>query len=78
MTGKTRILVVDDDVAVRRLIRANLEARGYEISQAVNGTEALEVLESNVPDLLILDIKMPGLDGVEVCRRIREWSMCPY
>ncbi len=75
--GKTRILVVDDDPAISRLLCANLKARGYEVITAVDGEEALEMVDREIVNLIILDIMMPGVDGVEVCRRIREWSRVP-
>lgn len=75
--GKTRILVVDDDPAISRLLCANLKARGYEVITAVDGEEALEMMDREIVNLIILDIMMPGVDGVEVCRRIREWSRVP-
>lgn len=74
---KTSILVVDDDPAISRLLCANLKARGYEVITAVDGEEALEVMDREIVHLIILDIMMPGMDGVEVCRRIREWSRVP-
>lgn len=74
---KTRILVVDDDVAISKLLCTNLKARGYEVNVAGDGTAALNAVESDFTDLIILDIMMPGLDGVEVCRRVREWSRVP-
>lgn len=74
---KTRILVVDDDVAISKLLCTNLKARGYEVSLANDGDSALAAIEGNFTDLIILDIMMPGLDGVEVCRRVREWSRVP-
>ncbi len=74
---KTQILVVDDDVAISRLLSANLRARGYDVITVVCGEEALQVVEKELVDLIILDIMMPGINGVEVCRRIREWSKVP-
>ncbi len=74
---KTHIMVVDDDPAIVRLLSANLKARGYRISPAVDGEEALEVMEKDFVDLIILDLMMPKVDGGEVCRRIREWSGVP-
>ncbi|MDO8567765.1 MAG: response regulator transcription factor [Dehalococcoidales bacterium] len=74
---KTHILVVDDDPAILRLVCANLKARGYRVSTAVDGDEALKAVEQDFVDLMVLDIMMPRLDGVEVCRRIREWSAVP-
>ncbi len=74
---KTHILVVDDDPAILRLLCANLKARGYRVSTAVDGEESLKAVEGDIVDLIVLDIMMPKLDGVEVCRRIREWSSVP-
>ncbi|MFH0914554.1 MAG: response regulator transcription factor [Chloroflexota bacterium] len=75
--NKTRILVVDDDAAILRFLSANLKARGYEVALAMDGEQALEVMERGSIDLIILDIMMPKLDGVEACRRVREWSQVP-
>ena len=74
---KTQILVVDDDPAILRLVCTNLKARGYTVSTAMDGEEALKAVESDFVDLIVLDIMMPRLDGVEVCRRVREWSDIP-
>ena len=74
---KKHILIVDDDPAILRLLSTNLKARGYEVSSAANGEESLEAVQCNFIDLIILDIMMPKVDGVEVCRRIREWSDVP-
>jgi DNA-binding response OmpR family regulator len=72
-----RVLIVDDDPAIRKFIRANLEARDYEVLLAPDGEAALTLLEKEKPDLIILDIMMPNIDGFEVCRRVREWSKVP-
>jgi DNA-binding response OmpR family regulator len=74
---KPRILVVDDEPAIRKFVRANLEVRDYETLLATDGTEACEIIEREMPDLIILDIMMPKTDGFEVCRRVREWSQIP-
>ena len=74
---KKHILVVDDDPAILRLLSTNLKARGYEVTTANNGEESLEAVQRDFTDLIILDIMMPKVDGVEVCRRIREWSDVP-
>jgi len=68
-----RILVVDDEEMIRELVRATLtgDAR-FEISEAANGEEALAAVAASMPDLVILDVRMPGLDGVETCRHLRE------
>jgi DNA-binding response OmpR family regulator len=72
-----QILVVDDDPAIRKFVKANLEAREYQVLLAVDGDEALILLDNAMPDLILLDIMMPKLDGFEVCRRVREWSNIP-
>ncbi len=74
---KTHILVVDDDPAILRLLCANLKARGYRVSTAVDGEQAIEAVQQDFVDLILLDIMMPRMDGVEVCRRVREWSNVP-
>jgi len=74
---KKKILVVDDDPAILRLLSTNLKARGYEVVTAANGEESLEAVQRDFIDLIILDIMMPKVDGVEVCRRTREWSSVP-
>ena len=72
-TEKTtrRVLLVDDDAASRRLLDASLRSAGFELSAASDGEEALATIESSPPDVLVLDFEMPGLDGAEVCRRLR-------
>jgi two-component system KDP operon response regulator KdpE len=74
---KKRILIVDDDPAILRLLSTNLKARGYEVTTATDGEEALEAVQKDFIDLMILDLMMPKIDGIEVCRRIREWSDIP-
>jgi len=74
---KTRILLVDDELSIIKFLRANLEAKGYEVTAVMDGAQALQTFEMELPDLVILDIMMPKVDGVEVCRRIREWSDVP-
>jgi two-component system response regulator MprA len=66
-----RILVADDDPAVRESLRRSLSFNGYEVSLASDGHEALTASTDPVPDLVLLDVNMPGVDGLEVCRRIR-------
>src|SRR5688572_23965709 len=72
MTGDARILVVDDVAPNVRLLEAVLAPRGYDVVSATDGEAALELVESAKPDLVMLDVVMPGLDGYAVCRRIRE------
>jgi DNA-binding response OmpR family regulator len=72
-----RILVVDDDPSILKFVWANLEARGYKVFLAVDGEWALSIAEKEKLDLIILDIVMPGIDGLAVCRKIRERSSVP-
>jgi len=74
---KTRILVADDEPSIRKFLRANLEAKDYKVLTAADGAEALQTIEMELPDLVILDIMMPKMDGFEVCRQLREWSQIP-
>jgi DNA-binding response OmpR family regulator len=75
--GKVCILVVDDEPRYIRAIQINLEASGYEVITTRDGQTAIELAASEEPDLILLDIRMVGLDGYEVCRRIREFSAVP-
>jgi two-component system KDP operon response regulator KdpE len=75
-TGQ-RVLVVDDENAIRRYLRAALSAQGFSIFEAANGQEAINAVVSNHPDLIILDLGLPDFDGIEVTRRLREWSQTP-
>ncbi|HEX2909396.1 MAG TPA: response regulator transcription factor [Chloroflexia bacterium] len=78
MTSTTkRILIAEDDPGLRDFITRNLQIRGFEVLEAGNGLEALAVWERENPHLLILDVMMPRMDGLEVCRRIREQSGVP-
>lgn len=66
-----RILVVDDNLANRRLLQAKLEARYFEVLLASNGADALKMTAEHMPDVILLDVMMPGMDGYEVCRRLK-------
>ena len=72
-----RVLVVDDELAIRRFLRTSLQAHGYSVYEAQTGEEALTEVIGIRPDLVILDIGLPGIDGVEVTRRLREWTDLP-
>ncbi len=74
---KERILIVDDELSIVKFLRAALKDKDYEVLTAMDGSEALRVFELETPDLVILDIMMPEIDGFEVCRQIREWSQVP-
>jgi len=73
----TRILVVDDEPLYIRLLKVNLEQEGYQIVSASDGEEALEAISLNMPDLIILDVVMPKLDGITVMQRVRQFSNVP-
>ncbi len=75
MTGV--VLVVDDESKYRRLIRTNLTMAGYEVREAGNGHEALQSIFQNEPDLVVLDLRLPDMDGFSVCDRIRKMSTVP-
>jgi two-component system KDP operon response regulator KdpE len=72
-----RVLIVDDEEAIRRSLARALSARGYRVEAAADGVEALEVAGSFGPDLIVLDLNMPRLDGLSVCREIRSRSSVP-
>ena len=76
MKPKT-VLVVDDEPRLVRYVRANLESVGYRVLSAHEGKTAIDLAEVENPDLVMLDLVLPGLDGFEVCRRIREFSSVP-
>jgi two-component system, OmpR family, KDP operon response regulator KdpE len=77
VTGSALILLVDDEAQIRRALRTTLAAAGYQVLEARNGEEALEKVREKKPDLLIVDVNMPGMSGFEVCREIREGSDAP-
>jgi CheY-like chemotaxis protein len=72
-----KILVVDDDPQVRRTFRAILASQGCSVIEARDGNEAIEEIKADAPDLVLLDINMPGIDGFETCRQIRGFSDVP-
>lgn len=74
---KTKVLVVDDEHAIRRFLRTSLNAHGYEVHEAATGEDAILQTINVRPDLIILDLGLPGIDGIEVTRRIREWTQTP-
>jgi two-component system KDP operon response regulator KdpE len=75
-TGQ-RVLVVDDENAIRRYLRTALTAQGFTVYEAVNGEEAVNAVLNDRPDIIILDLGLPDFDGIEVTRRLREWSQTP-
>lgn len=74
---KTVVMVVDDDVRILRMMRRMLELEGYQVITSPDGQAALEMMAHDNPDLLLLDIMLPGMEGHTVCRRIREFSQLP-
>lgn len=75
--AKLNILIVDDEVQIRRLLRLTLEAAGYLVREAENGSLGLNEAAVQRPDAVILDLSLPDLSGIEVLRRLREWSQIP-
>jgi len=74
---KTTILAADDDPQLLRLISRNLQLEGYDVLSASDGQQALELIENNSLDLVLLDVMMPKMDGFTVCSRVREFSAVP-
>lgn len=77
MSTGPRILVIDDELQIRRFLRICLEASGYEVHEVGNGLEGLGRAAQLRPDLIILDLGLPDIDGLEVLRRLREWTQTP-
>ncbi|MBI3911235.1 MAG: response regulator transcription factor [Armatimonadetes bacterium] len=73
----TRVLVIDDEPQIRRALRAGLERNGYAVTVAASGEEGLDEAALHPPDVVVLDLAMPGTDGFAVCRQLREWSHVP-
>jgi two-component system KDP operon response regulator KdpE len=71
------ILVVDDEPQIRRVLRSTLSSQGYVITEAKSGEEAIDLLRKEKPDLILLDVNMPGIGGIEACREIRRASAAP-
>ena len=72
-----RVLVVDDEPQIRRSLRVALRANGYDVLEAADGEAALDAAAVSPPELVILDLGLPDMDGVDVCQRLREWSRVP-
>lgn len=77
MTTLVHVLLVDDELSIQRAMAPLLRSRGYSVSVAGTGSEAIELFERDHPDLVILDLGLPDLDGIEVCRRMRERADTP-
>lgn len=69
---KQKVLIVDDQFGIRTLLNEVLQKEGYEIYQAANGLQALHVMKQHAPDLVLLDIKIPGMDGLEILKKMKE------
>ena len=76
MTSPARVLVVDDEVALAGMVAAYLTRAGFDVTTAHSGTDAVAMVRSQQPDVVVLDLGLPGLDGIEVCRQIRTFSDC--
>src|SRR5580700_4508179 len=74
MPETSKLMIVDDEPALRKALRTSLTASGFEVLEARSGEEALTLLDRTPVDLVLLDINMPGISGIEVCRRIRDIS----
>jgi len=72
--SKIKVLVVEDEEPIRRFINLNLEGAGYEVGEAVSGEQALALVDSFGPDVIVLDLMLPGIDGLEVCTKVRASS----
>jgi two-component system KDP operon response regulator KdpE len=72
-----RIVIIDDERAIRRFLRTVLEARDYQVYEAASGEDGLVTVAQHRPDIVILDLGLPGIDGIEVTQRLREWSEIP-
>jgi two-component system KDP operon response regulator KdpE len=72
-----KVLVVDDEIAIRRFLRVALNGQGFTVSEAATGDSALLEMTMQKPDLLILDLGLPDMDGLDVTRKVREWSQIP-
>ncbi len=73
----SRILVVDDEPQILMAVRRALAARGYDVAMSADGADALAEARASMPDLVVLDLHLPGIDGMEVCRRLRTWTRVP-
>lgn len=73
----TKILVVDDETSIRKFLKVSLEANQFEVVEAQNGNEALQKIIETRPSLVILDHGLPDMNGIEVLKKLREWSTVP-
>jgi DNA-binding response OmpR family regulator len=77
MEAQTRVLVVDDEPGIGRVLSIKLNLHGFDVTTTTSGTEAIELIRNNEPDVVLLDILMPGVTGIEVLDRVRAFSSVP-
>ena len=77
MSGGPTVLVIDDEIQIRRFLRVSLEANGYSVREAASGQEGLTRAALLRPDVIFLDLGLPDMEGLDVLRRLREWSRTP-
>jgi two-component system, OmpR family, KDP operon response regulator KdpE len=77
MSSGQKILIIDDEMQIRRALRLSLEAHGYEVVDAITAHEGITLVASVRPDLVILDLGLPDMDGLDAIKKIREWSQIP-
>lgn len=77
MTTAMRVLVVDDEPQIQRFLKPSLAAAGYEVASAADGREALKLIATTAPDVVVLDLGLPDMDGKDVIASVREWSQVP-
>lgn len=75
--NRAKLLIIDDELAIRRFLRASIDAELYDLVEAENGATGIRMVATESPDLVLLDLGLPDLDGVNVTKRIREWSQTP-
>jgi len=75
--ARSRIAIIEDDAQIRKFLRISLEAHGYGVTEARDGPAGLEMIAAESPDVVILDLGLPTMDGREVIRRLREWTDVP-
>lgn len=77
MSNEIRILVIDDEVAIRNVLKMNLESAGYQIAEAIDGQSGIAQISNFHPHLIVLDLGLPDMNGVEVLKELRKWSRVP-
>jgi two-component system KDP operon response regulator KdpE len=77
VTERVRVLVVDDELAIRRFLRASLDPADYEVIEAENGEQGIRMTATENPGIMLLDLGLPDIDGIDVAKRVREWSEVP-